>query len=199
MSPEFFLSLFGLAFAASWTPGPNNSMLASSGATFGLRASMPHVLGVALGFPIMIFLVGLGLGEVFRQSTLLQDVLRYAGAAMILWIAWKIAWAAPPGTVGSTARPLKFIQAAGFQWVNPKGWVATIAITSQFVTAETPLLTATIVAAVFVVTGLSSTLAWVVFGQFIGRMLSTPAKIRLFNLAMAALLVGFLIVILTDH
>jgi threonine/homoserine/homoserine lactone efflux protein len=123
MNLELILSLAGMAFTASLTPGPNNSMLASSGATYGVRASMPHVLGIIIGFPVMIFLVGFGLGELFRQSPVLQQFMRIGGALMMLWIAWKIANAEPPGAVKSGTKPLTFLQSAAFQWINPKaGW-----------------------------------------------------------------------------
>ena len=196
MNASIITSLIGMAIAASWTPGPNNSMLASSGATYGIRASIPHVLGIILGFPLMIFLVGLGLGEVFRSHPVMHQVLRYAGAAMMLWIAWKIANAAPPGQPGKTSRPLSFVQAAGFQWINPKGWMAAIAVTTQFVTVDHPVRTSLIVAGVFVLAGLSSTMAWLVFGQVVGRFLNSPAKLKIFNYSMALMLIGFLILLL---
>lgn len=199
MSFASLLSLIGMAFAASWTPGPNNSMLASSGATYGFRASMPHALGVSFGFPVMIFLVGLGLGELFRSQPLVQEVLRWIGAAMMLWIAWKVANATPPGQPGTVTRPMRFIEAAGFQWINPKGWFAAIAVTTQFVTISNPLSSSLIVALVFVFAGLSATTAWIAFGQWIGRWLSTPRRLRLFNLSMAMVLVGFLILLLAGR
>lgn len=199
MSPDILFSLAGLAFAASWTPGPNNSMLAMSGANFGLRATVPHILGISLGFPVMIFLVAIGLGEVFRQSPLLQEVMRWLGAAMLLWMAWKIAGAGAPGNKGKVSRPFRFHEAAAFQWVNPKGWMAAIAITAQFVHPGTEIQTAGIIAATFLVAGLSATVAWALFGQMIGRFLATPARLRAFNVTMALLLVGFLAVLLVGH
>lgn len=198
MSPETLLSLTGMALAASWTPGPNNSMLASSGATFGVKATIPHALGVALGFPVMIFLVGLGLGEIFRQSAILREVMRYLGAALLLWIAYRIATADPPGTPGSRSRPLRILEAAIFQWVNPKGWMAAIAISSQFVQPGAMIQTSSIIAVIFLATGLSSSLSWAFFGQAVGRWLRSPLRLRVFNVTMSLLLVGFLIVVLTE-
>jgi threonine/homoserine/homoserine lactone efflux protein len=192
MNLDIIISLAGMAFAASLTPGPNNSMLASSGATYGVRASMPHVMGIIFGFPVMIFLISLGLGEMFRQSPVLQQVMRYGGAIMMLWIAWKIATAEAPGAGSKGTQPLNFLQSAAFQWINPKGWLAAIAVTSQFVTSEAPLQTALIVAIVFIFAGLTATMTWVVFGRIIGQWLSTPARLRAFNLTMALMLVGFL-------
>ncbi len=199
MTADTLISLIGIAFAASWTPGPNNSMLASSGATYGLRATLPHMAGVTLGFPVMIFLVGFGLGEIFRQSPLIQEIARYTGAGLILWIAWKIANAQPPGQSNKTTRPFRFIEAVGFQWINPKGWVAAIAITTQFVTADHPISTSLIVALVFIVSGASSTFAWAGFGQTIGRFLHSHERLRAFNLVMAATLVLFLVLLLLEQ
>jgi len=196
MTFEVILSLFGMAFAASWTPGPNNSMLASSGATYGVWASTPHILGVSTGFPVMIFLIGLGLGEIFRQTPALHQVLRYGGALMLLWIAWKVATARAPGSTGRGTRPLSYFEAAAFQWVNPKAWMAAVAITSQFVTTENPVSTALTVSGVFLLAGLSSTLAWASFGKVIGRLLNTPTRLRAFNLTMASILIGFLFLLL---
>lgn len=193
MPLDILISLAAIAFAASLTPGPNNSMLASSGATYGTFATVPHILGVCLGFPVMIFLVGLGLGEIFRQLAGLQLSIRVLGAAMMLWIAWKIATGGRPGQAGATSRPLGFFAAAAFQWVNPKSWLAAIAVTSQFVTASEPVKSALIVALVFVAAGLVSTLAWTLFGQFLGRFLQSESRLRVFNYVMAALLLAFLL------
>jgi threonine/homoserine/homoserine lactone efflux protein len=196
MDPALLPGLIGMALAASWTPGPNNSMLASSGATHGLRATVPHILGISLGFPVMIFLVALGLGQVFQQSALLREALRWIGAAMLLWMAWRIANAVPPGQGAAKGRPFTFGQAAAFQWVNPKGWMAAIAVTTQFATPAKPYGSAAIIAAAFLLAGLSATASWAAFGQAIGRMLHTPGRLRAFNIVMALALVGFLVVVL---
>ncbi len=198
MSPDTLLSLTGMMFALAWTPGPNNSMLASSGATYGLRASLPHVMGITLGFPVMIFLVGLGLGGIFGESETLKTLVRIGGAAMLLWIAWRIATASAPGAGGQTSRPLNLLEAALFQWVNPKGWVAAIAITAQFINPVASLKSALIIALVAAAASVTSTTAWVIFGRVIARWLQTPLRLRVFNLTMAGLLVGFLLVALLE-
>ncbi|MGA1210069.1 MAG: LysE family translocator, partial [Gemmobacter sp.] len=123
MTPETLAALAAIAFASCWTPGPNNAMLASSGATFGLARTIPHLLGVALGFPVMAVIVGLFLGEAFQRSALLQEGLRWGGAALLLWVAWKIATAGGMGRAGAAARPLRLHEAAAFQWINAKAWV----------------------------------------------------------------------------
>ena len=189
MPVESLVALLGILTAAIWTPGPNNAMLASSGATFGFRRTLPHAQGVAWGFPLMLFAVAMGLGEVFARYPLLHELLRYLGAALLLWVAWRIATAAPPGSVGRKRRPFTFLQAVSFQWINPKAWVMCIGIAAQFVTGAHALREALICAAVAAAVGLPSASAWTAFGAAIGRWLGTPLKVRVFNAAMAGLIV----------
>ena len=122
--PLASLSLLGplamFALVSSITPGPNNVMLAASGLNFGFRRSMPHLLGVNLGFTLMIFLVGVGLGSVFQQVPQLYTVLKYVGAAYLLYLAWKIANSGGMEDGAVSGKPMTFLQAAAFQWVNPK-------------------------------------------------------------------------------
>lgn len=187
MSAETLAALIAFAFAAVWTPGPNNMMLASSGATFGWRRTLPHAMGVALGFPLMVFLVAVGLGEVFRASALFREVLAWAGFAVMLWLAWRIATAgAAKGA--RRARPLSFVEASGFQWINPKAWVMAIGVSATYASGAAPLTEAALVAAVFVVAGLTSSQGWCLFGTAMGRLLGTGWRLRLFNGAMGALL-----------
>ena len=130
--PLTSLSLLGplalFALVSSITPGPNNVMLATSGLNFGFRRTIPHLLGVSIGFTLMVFLVGVGLGSVFQQVPALYTVLKYAGAAYLLYLAWKIANAGEMKDGVSRARPMTFLQAAAFQWVNPKAWVMAVGI-----------------------------------------------------------------------
>ena len=190
MQSETLAALLTLAIGTLFTPGPNNAMLAASGARFGFRPSLPHMLGVALGFPGMLFVVGLFLGGLFQTSALLREGLRWGGAALLLWMAWKIARATGIGGAGGTgARPLSFPQAAAFQWINPKGWSMAIAATSQFVSATAPLTSAGIVAATFLGFGLLSAASWLAAGQAMTRWLTTARRLRWFNLTMAGLIV----------
>lgn len=188
MSLESFIALLMLAIAASWTPGPNNALLAASGVNFGLRRTLPHISGVWIGFPVMVFLVGSFLGEAFQQSAPLREILRWGGAALLMWVAWQIATTGGLPSAARTAQPFSFWQAAAFQWVNPKGWVMAIAISAQFVSSEAPWLTATLVALAFAIAGLSSSLAWAGAGQLLRRVLAAPARLRVFNAAMGALI-----------
>lgn len=184
LSPEQLASLTLLAFAASWTPGPNNALLAASGVNFGLRRSLPHIWGVALGFMLMVFLVAVFLGEIFRQSALLREVLRWGGAAVLLWVAWQIARSGGLPSSRGEPRPFTFTQAAAFQWINAKAWVMAVAVSAQFVSAASPWASAAAVALVFLAAGGSSSLAWAWAGQAMRRLLDTPLRMRVFNASM---------------
>jgi hypothetical protein len=121
MTYELFLALLGFAFVTSVTPGPNNMMLLASGVNFGFRRTVPHMLGISIGHALMVFLVGLGLAGVFRAWPPALLVLKIASVAYMLWLAWKIAQSGSPGEGRAKATPMTFLQAAAFQWVNPKG------------------------------------------------------------------------------
>ncbi|MGB3146283.1 MAG: LysE family translocator [Paracoccaceae bacterium] len=189
MSYEIFRALVALSIATLFTPGPNNAMLANSGATFGFRRSLPHLLGVALGFPVMVLIVGLVLGQLFQTSPLLREVMRWGGAALLLWIAVKMAFAGSAKAKAQLASPMGFGAASAFQWINPKAWSMAIAATSQFITPAAPVTTATIVAATFAGLGLISAATWVGLGQAISRWLTTEWRRRGFNITMALLIV----------
>ena len=167
MQLDTFLALITLAFTAAWTPGPNNALVANSAVNFGFQRTIPHILGIALGFALMMFIVGYFLGQIFAESALLREVLRWGGAILLLWVAWKVANSGGIGTVSGEPRPFSFLEAAGFQWINPKGWSMAVAVTTQFVSGNAPLNSALIVAAVFVVAGLGSATSWALAGQAI--------------------------------
>ncbi len=189
MELQILLALTGFAFATTWTPGPNNMMLAASGATFGWRLTVPHALGVALGFPFMVFLIALGLGEVFQRSQVLQTGLTWGGFAVMLYLAWRIATAGAAKATSRT-RPLRFHEAAAFQWVNPKAWVMAIGVSATYARGDDPITDAAIIAAAFVLAGLTSSQTWAAFGAGIGQALGTGARLRAFNITMGLLLVA---------
>ncbi len=195
MSPDLFTALVGFAFVSSITPGPNNLMLLASGANFGFRRTVPHMLGISLGHLLMIVLVGLGLIRLFETYPTLHTAMKIASVAYLLYLAWKIANAAPPreGEAGGT--PMTFLQAAAFQWVNPKAWF--MALTAITVYApETTLWAVVLVASAFAAVNLPSVSTWTVLGVQMRRILTNPTRLRLFNWTMAALLVGSLLLIL---
>lgn len=171
-------------------------MLAAAGANYGVRRTLPHICGIVVGFSAMMFLTGLGLGAVFERLPRLTSVMQWAGAAALLWFAWRIATAAGSGTEGR-GRPFSFVEAAGFQWINPKAWAICIGVVSQFASARTGFQTAATATIVFALAGASSALGWASFGAGLQRLLSTPARLRAFNIAMAALIAGFVLSMLS--
>lgn len=187
METATLAALAGFAFAATWTPGPNNMMLAASGATFGWRATLPHAMGVAVGFPVMLFAIALGLGELFRRSPEFRTGLAWAGMAVMLWLAWRIATAGP-ARGGRRARPLTFLEASAFQWINPKAWVMAIGTAATYASGAAPVVEAGIAAGVFTVSGLTSAHGWAGFGAALGRILGAGWRLRAFNAAMGGLL-----------
>jgi threonine/homoserine/homoserine lactone efflux protein len=188
MDGETLAALAGLSFAMTWTPGPNNVMLAASGANFGWRRTVPHTLGVTFGFPLMLVLVALGLGRVFEAEPRLATALAWAGLAAMLWFAWRIA-TADAARAESRSRPLSFLEAGAFQWVNPKGWAFAVLISATYATGPSALEGTVAAALMFMVSGLGSSHAWTIFGAGAGRLLGTGARLRAFNWTMAALLV----------
>ncbi|MEM8956669.1 MAG: LysE family translocator [Pseudomonadota bacterium] len=196
MSLPDILAFALFAFVSSITPGPNNLMLLASGASFGLRRTVPHMLGVAVGFGAMLLALGAGLAELYRALPWAQLALKIAGSAYLLWLAWRIATARPDiDPSKSTGRPFRFIEAAAFQWVNPKAW--TMALTALAVYAGGGDWAAVLaVAAIFTAINLPCVLSWAALGTGMARVLGDPVAVRRINLALAALLVLSLIPIL---
>ncbi|WGH77598.1 LysE family translocator [Jannaschia ovalis] len=190
MSADLLLALAGFAFVSSITPGPNNLMIMASGANFGVRRSLPHALGISLGFGVMILLVGLGLARLFAAVPALRLVLAVLSVGYLLWLAWRIARAAAPEGPAGRGRPLGFLQAAAFQWVNPKAWTMALTAVTLY-TAGGPWAVLP-VTAVFTAINLPSISVWMLMGVQMRRWLSTPARLRGFNWTMAGLLVASL-------
>jgi threonine/homoserine/homoserine lactone efflux protein len=183
------LALTGFAFVTSITPGPNNLMLLASGTNFGWRRSLPHLLGISFGFGVMLVLVGLGLGEAFSRYPALHGVLKWASLAYLLYLAWKVATAAPPaatdGGGADSGRPMGFGAAALFQVVNPKAWA--MALTAVTAYAELGLAAIT---AIFVLVNLPCCGSWALLGQQMRRWLHRPRALQAFNWGAAALMVA---------
>ena len=188
MSHELLLALIGFAFATSVTPGPNNMMLLASGVNFGFRRTIPHMLGISLGHAFMVFLVGIGIAGIFGKIPALALGLKIASVAYMLWLAWKIANAAPPQEGVKAGNPFTFIQAAAFQWVNPKAWA--MALTAVTVYAADPSRASmAVVALVFCGVNFPSVSLWAYAGQALRRWLTTNRRLVIFNRTMAILLV----------
>lgn len=189
-------ALFAVATAA--TPGPNNAMLAASGASHGLRRSLPHALGVSLGFGLMVAIVGLGLAGPPAASPALHAGSRWIGGAWMLWIAFGIARSAVV-TKALPRPPMTFVGAALFQWVNPKAWLMAVATTATYTVPELPLLPQVLVLSLlFTVLDFPCTLLWAAIGAGAAQVLRSPRQLRAFNMAMAALLVLSIAPLLAD-
>ena len=192
-------SMTGFAVAMYITPGPNNVMLASSGASHGLRATVPHMIGIACGFSVMLMAVTFGLGAILLLWPPLLPAMRWIGAAWMLFLAWTIATAPPPGD-GPRQRVLGTMSAAAFQWINPKAWLITLGAGSSFIDPTQPLAgQAARIGLVFFMVAFPCMLPWVLLGQGARRLLRSHAQFRAFNVAMAALLVASLIPVLLEQ
>ncbi len=193
MNETLFWALIGFALIVSCTPGPNNAMLTAAGANFGFRRSIPHMLGINVGFPAMVLAIGLGLGTVFQAFPWLHIALKYIGAAYLLFLAWKIANAGR-ASGRETAKPFTFLQAVAFQWVNVKGWINAVGALSAYTDpAADAFGEAARVALVYVGATIVSNTLWCGFGVAIGRLLKTERALRWFNWIMAAALAASII------
>ena len=202
MFPSFDLLLaFTLfAFVTSITPGPNNMMLLASGVNFGFSRTLPHMLGISVGFFVLVLAVGFGLGSVFKAWPVLYTILRYVGAAYLLYLAWKIATSGPASdNVDSQGKPLSFMSAALFQWVNPKAWIMAIGAISTYTPMQGYFYNVVVISAVFALINLPSVGIWAGFGSLLRNVLRDPLGLRIFNGVMAALLVASLYPLFIEH
>lgn len=184
--------------ALSVTPGPNNVMLTASGVNFGFRRTLPHMLGIGAGCAVQILLVSLGLGSLFARLPWLHDALQWGGAAYLVYLALRVARA---GAVerAEGARPLSWLEAAAFQWVNPKAWIMVITTVALFLPAgAAPWSAGLVLAAVMMVVNLPCIAVWALFGVSLARFLTDARRRRAFNGAMALLLVATALLGLVD-
>lgn len=185
------------ATVAAFTPGPNNVMLTASGANFGLRRSMPHILGVTLGFGALVMAGGFGLAALLATMPQIHTALKLAGTAFLLYLAWKIATAGRAGEQ-SVGTPITFWQAAIFQTVNPKGVTVLASSIAAYTTNPANVLNELLVmVAVFCTVTLAATITWCAFGTMLGRMISSDTTLRRFNITMAGLLIIGLLPVLS--
>lgn len=196
---SMLLPLTMFIVVSSITPGPNNVMLTASGANFGYQRSVPHMLGISVGCALMLFLVGAGLGAVFEQVPQLYVVLQYAGAAYLIWLAWKIATSGHSGEVDAKSRPFSFWQAAAFQWVNPKAWLMSIGVVAAYTSPQAYWPSLLLGVVVMLVVNYPCISVWTLFGTVIGRWLRSPRALQWFNWSMAGLLLLSLWPLLAGH
>ena len=198
MTTDQMLALAVFAAVSSGTPGPNNLMILTSGVNFGMKRSMPHLMGITLGFCFMIFCVGMGLQTMVTVIPQLETLLRYGGTAYLLWLAWKIANSAPPSSnVGEdiAAKPMGFWAATAFQWVNPKAWFMAISAITTYASSASgasKLGHVLLVVLIFGVINLPLVACWGWFGSAMRRFLQDPKNLKIFNITMAVLLVASL-------
>ena len=172
------------------TPGPNNILVASSGVNFGFRATIPHILGITIGYPLMLFIVGIGLARIFIAVPLIHTILKYVSIVYLLYLAYRIALASAMGEARSSPKPMTFLQAVAFQWVNGKAWVIALgAVTAYTVVDQTLLLQILALTAISIIITLGCVSCWTLFGAVMRRFLHTEKRRRFFNYTMAALLV----------
>jgi threonine/homoserine/homoserine lactone efflux protein len=195
MTYEILIGLVGFAFVSSITPGPNNLMLMASGANFGFWRTIPHMLGIALGFTLMVFLVGMGLAQVFDAYPVLHGILKVASVLYMFWLAWKIANAAAPKEGTPEGSPMTFLQAAAFQWVNPKAWAMALTAVTVYAMGSSWIAVAAVALTFGAINGPAVSL-WTLLGQQMRRVLTNPSRLKAFNWTMAALLIASLYPIL---
>ncbi|MBW9062447.1 LysE family translocator [Rhizobium herbae] len=192
MQADTLLALFLFAFTTSITPGPNNMMLFSSGVNFGFVRTVPHMLGIGAGFLSLLIAVGLGLGALLYSVPLLYTVLKFAGGAYLVWIAWKIGTSRNLAEGKGKAVPMTFLQAAAFQWINPKAWVMAVTAMATYTSQQSYLTSVIWVGIVFAIVNVPSVSTWAGFGSALRQWLSDPHRLKWFNISMAVLLVASL-------
>jgi threonine/homoserine/homoserine lactone efflux protein len=200
VATELQWALVTFVVVTLFTPGPNNTMLMTSGLNFGFRRGLPHLWGVTLGFAFMALAVGLGLGAVFHAYPTIYTVLKYAGAAYLLYLAWQIGTSGAPAESEAAAdsKAITFLQAAAFQWLNPKGWVMAVGAVSTYAAVAAFPANVAIIALLFGMLGVLSSATWLGFGTGLKRLLTSPRAVRTVNVAMALLLVASLWPILSE-
>ncbi|KQQ57272.1 lysine transporter LysE [Pseudomonas sp. Leaf127] len=190
LSFDLLLAFALFALVTSITPGPNNMMLLASGVNFGFRRTLPHMLGISTGFMVLVLAVGFGLGSLFQTWPLLYTLLRYIGGAYLLYLAWKIATSGPANENDQPqGKPMSFMAAALFQWVNPKAWVMAIGAISTYTPMQGYFTNVLVIAAVFALINLPGVSIWAGFGSLLRNVLRDPRGLRIFNGVMALLLV----------
>ena len=189
MSTTLLLSFLTFALVSSITPGPNNVMLMASGANFGFRPTLPRLAGVSLGFAAMVILVGLGLAGIFAAAPWLYEILRWVGAAYLVFFAYKIATSKGLGSSENKGRPVTFLQAVAFQWVNPKAWSMILSAVTTFAPPDPTIGHIGLLTLLLCAVGLPCSLIWMTFGLGLKNFLSQPVALRAFNIIIAVLLI----------
>jgi len=184
-------SLFLFVITAAFTPGPNNIMIMSSGLNFGIRPSLPHMLGICFGVPTLILGIGFGLGYLFETYPWFHQAIKVIGIAYLIYLSWLIATATASTSADTRSKPLTFFQGALFQWVNPKLWIMSTSALATFTSpGDTIYQQVFVMSLVFFIFTFPSIGSWLFLGRLLKRIISNPLQQRVFNLTMAALLIA---------
>ncbi len=190
---SLLLAVIPFAVSSTFTPGPNNLMVMASAANFGYARTVPHMAGITAGFPLMVVGVGIGLAPLFERYPAAHVALKIAGAAYLLYLAWRIANAGSVRGGNSRARPIRFYEAALFQLINPKAWVMAVGAIATYTTVGGNIIAETLtIAGVFLAITFPATSLWASFGLGMRQLLTSDGAIRAFNWSMAVLLVASL-------
>ncbi|MEN9946053.1 MAG: hypothetical protein RLZZ293_439 [Pseudomonadota bacterium] len=195
-----YLPLVIFCFSTAITPGPNNLMIMLSGVTFGFRRSLPHYFGICIGFPSMVFLVGLGMGEIFQYMPILHIIIQYLGATYMLYLAWLLISSATKLEIPeANKKPFTFGKALLFQWVNPKAWIMAIGVFATYSQLNINTLTQTfIITLIYLINCVICATIWLVGGISLSKYLTNPCHLRYFNLTMGILLILSIILIFVN-
>ncbi len=189
MPTDLLIALVTFCLATTITPGPNNMMLLSSGATFGLRRTAPHIVGISSGCAVMVLVLGFCVNGVSQHLPQLLLILHIVSAIYLVWLAWRIATSASPHEAGAKKRPLGVLDAAAFQWVNPKAWVMVLGAITSFARPGHMALDVPIIALVLIIVGLPCITLWAGSGTMLKGAFRNPRTLRVFNYSTASLLV----------
>jgi threonine/homoserine/homoserine lactone efflux protein len=194
MTAEQAIAFFLFAIVAAITPGPSNLILTSTGANVGVLRGLPCLCGVAIGMGLMMFLLAFGLGSLVLESPVILQGLKWCGIGFLLWLSWKIATAGRSEATGEKEF-VGFWWAAAFQWVNPKSWLVSASAVGTYLQAEAGSAFAQSISfgLLFVLAALPSCFVWLAFGATVQRFLHTERALRIFNVAMGAVLAGSVI------
>ena len=194
MSADTFAALLLYAFVTSVTPGPNNLMLLASGVNFGFARTIPHAFGIGFGFLSLLLAVGFGLGAVLTAFPVLHTVLKIVGCGYLLYLAWRIAMSRTMASAAdANARPISFLEAAAFQWVNPKAWVMAVTAMAVYTSPEAPFLSVIIIGLVFAAVNVPTVSTWAGFGVAMRGFLANPIRLKWFNIGMGVMLAATLV------
>jgi len=193
MEYSYLFALITFAFVGAFTPGPNNIMLMTSGANVGFMRTIPHMLGVIFGFAFMLVLVGFGLLQFFQSYPQLERILQAVSAMYLLYLAYKIAKSEPIDSENNDYKPMSFLQAASFQWVNPKGWSMALSVMSIYATSS-DMFSVLLIAFVFICINVPTVSFWTVAGKQLQKRLTKPNHLKAFNYSMAGLLIGSMVI-----